>query len=229
MSLILTEQQINKVIALARERSQDNDFGHTMDHVSLTVELAKYLASKEGADENICIIAAYLHDIAKNNSQNHGIQGAKEAREFLKEIGASDTIIEKVFYAIAQHDNDLPKETIEAQILWDADKLQSVGPLGFARIFANRMIYVKKDVYYAIEQAKYWEDFFFERFYTDTGRRIATKLHSFMKKFFYLCDAVREARLDQILSSNRAMLTHDIEGINRHAACSQRKPVKRDC
>jgi uncharacterized protein len=219
---------MNKIIKLARERSRDSDFGHAMDHVSLTVELAKYLASKEGADENVCTIAAYLHDIAKNNSRNHGIQGAEEAREFLKEIGASNTLIEKVCYAIAQHDNDLPKETIEAQILWDADKLQSVGPLGFARIFANRMIYVKKDVYYAIGQAKYWEDFFLERFYTDTGRRIATKLHSFMEEFFYLCDVVKQAQLDQVLSPNRYALAHDIEGINKHVACSQRKPVKRD-
>ena len=190
---------MEKIIELSRERSQDNDFGHTMDHIVLTVELSRQLAAREGADEEICAIAAYLHDIAKNDSQSHGTQGAEEARAFLKQIGAPDRFAAQVCYAISEHDNDLPKKTIEAKVLWDADKLQSVGPLGFARIFANRLIYVKKDVYCAIEQAKYWEKFFLERFYTGTGRSTAMKLHRLMETFFDLCDAVRDAQLDRLL------------------------------
>jgi len=188
-----------KIIELAQERSQDNDFGHTMDHIILTVELSKYLAAKEGADEEVCTVAACLHDIAKNNSKAHGLRGAEEAGKFLAEIGAPDPFVDQVCYAISQHDNDLPKRTIEAKVLWDADKLQSVGPLGFARIFANRLIYSKQNIYYAIEQAKYWEEFFQERFYTDTGRSAAMKLNRFMEEFFSLCDAVRGAQLDQLL------------------------------
>ena len=190
---------MEKIIGLAQERSQDNDFGHTMDHIVLTVELARQLAAREEADEEVCTVAAYLHDIAKNDSKTHGLKGAEEARVFLKRIGAPDRFAVRVCYAISQHDNDLPKKTIEAKVLWDADKLQSVGPLGFARIFANRLIYVKKDVYYAIEQAKYWEEFFLERFYTETGRSTAMKLNRFMERFFDLCDAVRDAQLDQLL------------------------------
>jgi len=199
MSRLLDERQMNEIVEFATQRSRDADFGHTMKHIDLTVALARQLAAREGADEEMCVVAAYLHDIAKNNSQSHGTDGAEEARVFLERLGTPGHLIDQVCYAISQHDNDQPKLTLEAKILWDADKLQSVGPLGFARIFANRLIYVKKDVYYAIEQAKVWEEFFLQRFYTDTGRSAAVRLHRFMEEFFQLCDEVRDARLDRLL------------------------------
>lgn len=183
-----------------------------MDHIHLTVDLSRYLATKEGADEEICIVSAYLHDIAKGDvanepkgdfaklrkkSDGHGPNSAEEAKEFLKKLKTSDYFIEQVHYAISQHDNDLPKKTKEAAILWDADKLQLVGPLGFARILGYYMIYVKKDVYYAIEQAGHWQEFFLERFCTDSGRQIAENLHKFMREFYRLMEDAKNGQLYQ--------------------------------
>ncbi len=214
---ILTQAQMRKVAAFARERCRDNDFGHTMEHNNLTVELSKHLAAVERANEEICVVAAYLHDIAKNNSKSHGIEGASEAAEFLKHIGAPVQFTNEVSYAISQHDNDSPKKTDEAKVLWDADKLQSIGPFGFARIFGNRIFYGKKDIYYAIDQARYWERFFFDRFYTAVGREAATPPHQYMNKFFELCDAVLEANLDPLLEPTApATGNHQKQGQKRN-------------
>jgi len=214
MPPVLNEGQMKEIVGFAEERHRSCDLNHAMDHIQLTVKLSGYLAGKEDADKEICTVAAYLHDIAKGDSADepkgdfaelkkesdgHGPIGAQEAKEFLKKLDVPDYFVDQVQYAISQHDNDSPKESKEAAVLWDADKLQLVGPLGFARIFAYHMIYVKKDVYYAIEQARYWQEFFLERFCTGTGRHAARNLHQFMKEFFRLCDASRDGATDSIL------------------------------
>ena len=214
MPPVLNEGQMQKIVSFAEERHRASDFNHALDHIQLTVKLSRYLAGKEDADNEICTVAAYLHDIAKGNSADqpkddfaelkkesdgHGAIGAKEAKELLEKLGAPDFFIDQVHYAISQHDNDSPKMTKEAAVLWDADKLQLVGPLGFARIFAYYMVYVKKDVFHAIEQARYWEEFFLERFCTDTGRSIARNLHQFTEYFFRVCDASKNGQLKQLL------------------------------
>lgn len=213
MPPLLNEHQMREIVSFVRERHKSSDLNHMMNHIELTVKLARYLAAKENADQEICTIAAYLHDIAKGNSSppkenftklsdspdGHGSAGAQQAREFLKKIGAPDPFIDQVSYAISQHDNELPKDTKEAEVLWDADKLQLVGPLGFARIFAYRVVYAEMDVYSAAENAEKYEDFFYQRFYTNTGREIARHLHNFMKKFHRLCGATIDIKFDEIL------------------------------
>lgn len=209
----LNENQLKGIANFARKRHKESDFNHTMDHIQLTMNLSRYLAAKEKADKEVCIIAAYLHDIAKGDAANepkgdftklkkksdgHGPNSAEEAKELLRKLKAPEPFIKQVCYAISQHDNDLPKETREAAILWDADKLQLVGPLGFARIFGYYMIYVKKGIYYAIEQAKHWQEFFLERFCTDTGQRIARNMQQFMEEFYRLCAVARDSEAKKL-------------------------------
>ena len=196
---LLSQRQIKELVAFAEAEYNLQDFDHTLDHVELTVAIAGYLASKEGADVEVCVVSAYLHDIAKNSSQEHAKVGAEEAKAFLKQIQAPDPFIDQVCYAISQHDNDLPKRTKEAEVLWDADKLQSIGPLGFARVFGYRMVYDKRQVYGAVEKAREYTDFFYDRFYTKTGREIAQSLRSSMREFYRLYDAVVSVKFDQLL------------------------------
>ena len=198
MSPALNQHQMEEIVAFAEAKCKLQDFDHTLDHVELTVEIAKYLAGKESADTEACVVSAYLHDIAKNSSQEHARVGAEEAKEFLKQIQAPDSFIDQVHYAISQHDNESPKRSKEAEVLWDADKLQSIGPLGFARVFGYRMVYDKRQVYGAVEQARKYADFFYDRFYTATGRAIARNLCSFMQDFYRLYDAVVSVKFDEL-------------------------------
>lgn len=176
---------MQEIVSFARERHKASDLNHTMDHIQLT-------AKGDATDEP-------KGDFAKlrKKSDGHGPNGAERAKEFLEKLKTPDYFIEQIHYAISQHDNDLPKKTKEAAILWDADKLQLVGPLGFARIFAYYMIYVKKDISYAIEQARHWQEFFLERFCTDSGRQIANNMQQFMEQFFRLMEGAKNGQLYQ--------------------------------
>jgi len=186
VSPVLSREQLDRIIEFSQGRHRLQDFDHTFWHIELTVRIAEFLAEREGADKEVCAVAAYLHDIAKNNSERHSSDGAEEASNFLASLEVPGSFIKQVHYAISQHDNDRPKETLEAKVLWDADKLQSIGPLGFARVFGYRLFFEKQDIRYAVERAREYIDFFAERFYTDTGRSIARRMFAHMEEFFKL-------------------------------------------
>ena len=102
MPPVVNEHQMREIVSFVKERHKSGDLNHMMNHIELTVKLAKYLAAKENADQEICTVAAYLHDIAKSDSSpakenfaklsdspdGHGSAGAEQAREFLRQIGA---------------------------------------------------------------------------------------------------------------------------------------------
>lgn len=210
MGNVLTGDQVRQVRAFALKKYAANDFNHNTTHMRLTVDWARYLARQERADEQVCVVAAYLHDIARSDKghpsrsdglvprlcagHKHGPQGAKAARVFLKSIKVPDDFIGKVCYAIATHDSGSPKRFLEAEILWDADKLQSVGPYGYVRILGHHLHYDTKDVLRAHALTVARHRFFYKRFYTRTGKRIARLLHGYTEEFCRLLDAVKIPR-----------------------------------
>ena len=117
--------------------------GHDFDHTCRVVNHALDLCDEiPGADRMIVHLAALLHDVARPQefqSQgriDHAIAGAEIARDFLREH-TSGEIADRVAEAIAQHrfrSGNKPS-SLEAEILYDADKLDSLGAVGIARAF----------------------------------------------------------------------------------------------
>ena len=121
-------------------------FPYRWEHVQQVVIHAEWLLSQVGADAEVVIAAAWLHDVFKRES-NHAQKGAEFAREFLPTTDFPEDKIEAVAQAIAVHAGLTrpaddwkeksgepfrpapPMEPIEAALLWDADKLTKVGPL----------------------------------------------------------------------------------------------------
>ena len=117
---------------------------HNMAHVMRVYNLCLLLAKNEtNVNLDILKTAALLHDIAKvredrDNSGNtdHAILGAEMAEKILKKIGY-DNNVEQVKHCISTHrfrSNNKPN-TIEAKILFDADKLDVIGAIGIARSY----------------------------------------------------------------------------------------------
>lgn len=106
-------------------------FNYRWEHVTAVVTLAEKLAMlMEGADRDIVVAAAWLHDIRKDTGNSHPRKGANFARRFLPETDFPSEKIEAVADAIAQHMGlwrDEPLTVLETQILWDADKLTKIG------------------------------------------------------------------------------------------------------
>lgn len=128
------------------------DVVHGFDHVLRVMRLADLLAQAEGADREIVRVAALLHDAhppaesraAANKSTaeeraDHHISSAELARQVLQAEGWPDERIAAVQHAIRAHRfrrcDELP-QTVEAQVLYDADKLDAIGATGVARAIA---------------------------------------------------------------------------------------------
>lgn len=105
------------------------------NHILNVVDLASEIARKEGANEDVALVAALFHDIAKleSDQDTHATRGAQITREYLEthtEYPAS--FIDQVCSAIESHNytgdiDDLPLET---QALIEGDLLDKIGANG---------------------------------------------------------------------------------------------------
>jgi uncharacterized protein len=105
-------------------------FSYRWEHVQAVVRLALRLAERTGADREVVEAAAWLHDVAKGHSENHGPDGAIAARRILSGTDFPTDKVEAVADAIYKHVGmwtDEQIEPIEAAVVWDADKLTKVG------------------------------------------------------------------------------------------------------
>jgi uncharacterized protein len=115
----------------ARHGTTRTSFNYRWEHVATVVTLAIRLAGLTGADREIVEAAAWLHDIRKfADGEAHPLTGAAFARDFLPATDFPAAKIEAVAAAIADHMGlwrDEPLGNLEAQVLWDADKLAKIG------------------------------------------------------------------------------------------------------
>jgi len=110
-------------------RKPSSKYGYMpfIEHFVPVVKYAKMLAEKLNADSEIVEISAWLHDIGSiiYGRDNHHITSSEIAETKLLEIGYSREKIERVKHCIIAHrgSKSIKRETLEAQILADADSL----------------------------------------------------------------------------------------------------------
>jgi len=98
-------------------------------HIVAVVKNAEILADKYGADKEIVLIAAWLHDIASITDYNlydlHHIYGAKMAYSILKEYDYDSKKIHLVQECIKNHRGsvNLKKNSLEELCVADADAI----------------------------------------------------------------------------------------------------------
>jgi uncharacterized protein len=151
------EEQIRKVVLsttaaaaidewkVSSANQKEPLYNYRGDHIEQVVQLAKYLAFETSADYEVVTLAAWFHDFAKPGLggvviQNHGVASAKLAEKWLIEKGYDTLIVEKVCDAIRKHVGltlEKPLEPIEAQILWEADKIHKLGLVGLLQYILN--------------------------------------------------------------------------------------------
>jgi uncharacterized protein len=110
----------------------DNEiaFNYRWEHVQAVARLVLRLAELTGADREVVEAAAWLHDVAKPHSRDHGRDGAVAAREVLVGTDFPPAKVDAVAEAIEKHVGlftDEPVEPLEAAVVWDADKLSKLG------------------------------------------------------------------------------------------------------
>jgi uncharacterized protein len=122
----------------------ENDPAHDFDHIMRVYNNAQKICKKEKANEKLVLSAALLHDIVSypkshKYSKLSSIHSAKKSKQILKKYSFSDKEIMIICDAIHDHSfsqNKIP-ETLEGKILQDADRLDALGAIGIARVFAT--------------------------------------------------------------------------------------------
>lgn len=115
------------------------DPAHDLEHALRVREWGRKIAAQEEADSLIVELAAILHDIGRSGMivKTHAESSSALASGILNKCGYSDSVVERVKEAILSHSREgYEPGTLEAKILYDADKLDFVGPMGIARLFA---------------------------------------------------------------------------------------------
>jgi uncharacterized protein len=180
---------------------------HGWDHTERVYELCLRIGGKEKADLNILRLAAVLHDIGRkledqsNGKVCHSRKGARLAERILKRYSFDKGHIARIGHCIRTHrfrGKNVPR-SLEAKVLFDADKLDSIGAVGIGRAFLfageigaslhNPRIDVLKTQPYTSEDTAYREFLVKlsrvkDRMFTNEGKRIAAERHKFMVEFF---------------------------------------------
>jgi len=182
------------------------DSAHDLDHVLRVLATAEHIAAAEGADMAIVRTAALLHDVAREHQrltgEDHAAEGARRARELLS--GQPAEFVEAVCHAIESHRFrvERPPRTVEAKVLYDADKLDAIGAIGVARVFAygghhGRRLWAEdgEGEHTAIQEFRVKLSRIQERLITETARQIARQRHDYMLGYFEQLEAEVKGRL----------------------------------
>ena len=133
------EDHLQQVILVAQGFYARKDRAHDLEHALRVREWGKLLAKEEGADTTVIELAALLHDIGRSGAveKTHAESSAGLAVNILNKTGYSEDIVLSVRDSILAHSLEAGHQpsTIEAKILYDADKLDFVGAIGLGRLF----------------------------------------------------------------------------------------------
>ncbi|MFH1632753.1 MAG: HD domain-containing protein [Chloroflexota bacterium] len=196
----------------ARNWYPENDPVHGFDHILRVHTMAARLALAEGADLEIVRAAALLHDV--DGGQSSAVSGQRLTHQHAAATFAHQTLaaenwpeerVAAVQHCIRAHrfrgDPEQP-QTIEAQVLFDADKLDAIGAIGAVRaiayaVLAEQNLFANPSELFRQTGQKesgephtpYHEHLFKlsklqDRMYTAAGRAIAEERHRFLEAFF---------------------------------------------
>ncbi|WP_340615276.1 HD domain-containing protein [Xenorhabdus thailandensis] len=184
---------------------ESDDGAHDIAHLHRVWRNAKQICEAESGNLRLVFVAVLLHDcvsIEKNAPNRHlaSRMAAEKAALILKELAWCEQDIQAVCHAIEAHSFSagLTPKTLEAKIVQDADRLDSIGMIGVGRCFytAGRMGSALYDFDDPLAKQReyndkaYTVDHFFtklfkieSKFQTVSGRKMASERTQRMKLF----------------------------------------------
>jgi len=172
-----------------RDFSWDNfRFRYRAEHTEAVLSIGLEIGEKLGADEEILKAALLLHDIGRSAvKKGHGESGARMAGGILKNTNFPQTKIADVQYAITSHVGwyETRPETLEARILWDADKLSKLGAFIIVQK-AMRWSLMGKNTWDAVTEFNKWletAEYIKDNMKTEPGSKMAEERFRTLKMF----------------------------------------------
>jgi uncharacterized protein len=129
---------IFKTIDFVKSKSEGESSGHDWWHIYRVRKMAVYLAKEEKADIFVIELASLLHDL---DDWKFNTPDSCQAVDWMQKCALDEVTIEKVMDVITKVSYKGAGEankadTIEAQVVQDADRLDAIGAIGIARAFA---------------------------------------------------------------------------------------------
>ncbi len=199
---------IQKTKEFVKKQLENAEGGHDWFHIERVYKNALLITKNETCNLEIVQLAALLHDIADSKFHNGDETiGPKVARNFLELEQVNKNTIEQVILIIENisfKGGNFSKtfQSIELDIVQDADRLDAIGAIGIARTFnyggfKNRAIYnpeILPNLSMTKEEYKKSDAPTINHFYekllmlkdkmnTKTGKEIAQNRHDFMQSF----------------------------------------------
>ena len=183
-----------------KDQSVAHRWGHILRVVKNCIEIAKQYSN---VDYDVLLLAALLHDIEQPyyEKKSHAYLSAKKAKVILSNLGFNADLINKVTEIILEHSSenpDKPPSSIEAKILFDADKIDGLGAVGIARVFTycgQNGMSPEDALKWYIRKIKLAEP----QLQTEIGRKIAKEKIHYVYDFFKLFEIENSVSLDQII------------------------------
>ncbi len=201
------KNDVEKVRKQAEKFFVDSPGSHDWSHTERVLALCKHIGEKEGADPRVLELAALLHDVGRQEEDAskgkvcHAEKGSRLARQVLEREGFDAETTDAVVHCIESHRfrKNKPPQSIEARVLFDADKLDAIGAVGVGRafLFAGQVgaalhdpdVDIEKTREYSKDDTAYREYLvklrhLKDRMLTKEGKRLAQERHDFMAAFF---------------------------------------------
>ena len=192
-----------------KETLKDAEAGHDWFHTLRVYNNARLIAKSESVDLYIVALGALLHDIADSKFHNgDDTVGPRVARKFLLQHNIDSFVIDSVIDIINNISFNKSLETnnkpnsIELDVVQDADRLDAIGAIGIARCFnyggfKNRKLFdpsIKPNLKMSKKEYKNSKAPTINHFYekllllsdkmnTKTGKKIAKERHQFMTEY----------------------------------------------
>jgi HD superfamily phosphodiesterase len=171
---------INKTKKYASTLYDKNEITHGWSHILSVRNNALTLQKILGGDKEIIEIASYLHDCNYSKGiGKHAELSAVGAKKFLKSINYTKT--KQVIEAILNHSAHLrkPNASLEAKILFDADKIETIKPYGILRVAITQKELSFKEM---IKKIQIYCIDIYKKLYFDETRKLVKKYYYKTKK-----------------------------------------------
>jgi uncharacterized protein len=183
--------RVNRIYTQAEKAFRKKKLiGHGWDHILRDIINAVVIGEEEKANMDIVMPAIILHDIGflyDPDSSRHPQIGAERCGEWLNDWGEEER--EQIADCIRVHKGKmreftLEPETLEEQVVCDADMLEKVGWLGVlqaVRVFSEFAAAGKPEFYDLYNVAAILTKVRYVKFYTATGKRLAAERGDYMR------------------------------------------------
>lgn len=196
-----------KTEEFVKSRLAGEGTGHDWWHVVRTLNVAKKIHKKEGGDWLIIKLTLMLHDVGDRKVINQENDDYTIAENFLTKLGIEDSLVKQIISIIktmsySKSFDDIEKDnSIEFQIVQDADRLDALGAIGIGRTFAygGSRASLLYDPEYEAQEYKSSKDY---------KNSKSSTIHHFYEKLFLLKDKLN-TKTAKNLAEERDKFMHD--------------------